>query len=213
MSSCVIWTKMWLSNWMTALVSEIMHMLWVICAPTNPLHVCLSQIKRMLDKKIYIIQGEIGTVVGAIKRNSRWNTHTPLVSSRPAIFTHYLSLLPLQNPRENDIFPLTVFAESCNYGFVTKRKTSSVFFPQLWLSDVNRKICCFFIRPFRKKFYADRGEGFMLIWTWSMSTLDEGPYCHRLDKVSLRKGKWHMWGTKGGQAEGVQEEWESLGFS
>lgn len=101
----------------------------MICAPTNPLHVCLSQIKRMLDKKIYIIQGEIGTVVGAIKRNSRWNTHTPLVSSRPAIFTHYLSLLPLQNPRENDIFPLTVFAESCNYGFVTKRKTSSVFFP------------------------------------------------------------------------------------
>lgn len=35
---------------------------------------------KMLDKKIYIIQGEIGTVVGAIKRNSRWNTHTPLVS-------------------------------------------------------------------------------------------------------------------------------------
>lgn len=46
-----------------------------------------------------------------------------------------------------------------------------------------------------------------------MSTLDEGPYCHRLDKVSLRQGKWHMWGTKGGQAEGVQEEWESLGLS
>lgn len=34
----------------------------------------------MVDKKIYIIQGEVGTVVGAIKRNSRWNTHTPLVS-------------------------------------------------------------------------------------------------------------------------------------
>ncbi|KAM3606518.1 uncharacterized protein V6R79_017763 [Siganus canaliculatus] len=32
----------------------------------------------MVDKNIYIIQGEIGTVVGAIKRNSRWNTHTPL---------------------------------------------------------------------------------------------------------------------------------------
>lgn len=50
--------------------------------------VCLFQIKRMLDKKIYIIQGEIGTVVGAIKRNSRWNTHTPLVSLKSAIFTH-----------------------------------------------------------------------------------------------------------------------------
>uniref|UniRef100_A0A3Q3LPJ8 Golgi-specific brefeldin A-resistance guanine nucleotide exchange factor 1 n=1 Tax=Mastacembelus armatus TaxID=205130 RepID=A0A3Q3LPJ8_9TELE len=32
----------------------------------------------MVDKNIYIIQGEISTVVGAIKRNSRWNTHTPL---------------------------------------------------------------------------------------------------------------------------------------
>ncbi|XP_028278427.1 Golgi-specific brefeldin A-resistance guanine nucleotide exchange factor 1 isoform X2 [Parambassis ranga] len=32
----------------------------------------------MVDKNIYIVQGEIATVVGAIKRNSRWNTHTPL---------------------------------------------------------------------------------------------------------------------------------------
>uniref|UniRef100_A0A3Q1HD30 Golgi-specific brefeldin A-resistance guanine nucleotide exchange factor 1 n=1 Tax=Anabas testudineus TaxID=64144 RepID=A0A3Q1HD30_ANATE len=32
----------------------------------------------MVDKNIYIVQGEISTVVGAIKRNSRWNTHTPL---------------------------------------------------------------------------------------------------------------------------------------
>lgn len=35
----------------------------------------------MVDKNIYIVQGEISTVVGAIKRNSRWNTHTPLVSA------------------------------------------------------------------------------------------------------------------------------------
>ncbi|XP_019737648.1 Golgi-specific brefeldin A-resistance guanine nucleotide exchange factor 1 isoform X3 [Hippocampus comes] len=32
----------------------------------------------MVDKSIYIVQGEISAVVGAIKRNSRWNTHTPL---------------------------------------------------------------------------------------------------------------------------------------
>ncbi|XP_077350536.1 Golgi-specific brefeldin A-resistance guanine nucleotide exchange factor 1 isoform X2 [Festucalex cinctus] len=32
----------------------------------------------MVDKNIYIVQGEITAVVGAIKRNSRWNTHTPL---------------------------------------------------------------------------------------------------------------------------------------
>lgn len=39
-----------------------------------------SQKSSMVDKNIYIVQGEISTVVGAIKRNSRWNTHTPLVS-------------------------------------------------------------------------------------------------------------------------------------
>ncbi|KAG5266301.1 hypothetical protein AALO_G00229450 [Alosa alosa] len=33
---------------------------------------------NMVDKHIYIVQGEIATVVGAIKRNSR-TTHTPLV--------------------------------------------------------------------------------------------------------------------------------------
>ena len=34
----------------------------------------------MVDKNIYIIQGEINIVVGAIKRNARWSTNTPLVS-------------------------------------------------------------------------------------------------------------------------------------
>lgn len=43
----------------------------------------------MVDKKIYIIQGEVAAVVGAIKRNSRWNTHTPLVSVfRPVASDH-----------------------------------------------------------------------------------------------------------------------------
>ncbi|XP_067278323.1 Golgi-specific brefeldin A-resistance guanine nucleotide exchange factor 1 isoform X3 [Pseudorasbora parva] len=32
----------------------------------------------MVDKNIYIVQGEISVVVTAIKRNSRWSTHTPL---------------------------------------------------------------------------------------------------------------------------------------
>lgn len=36
----------------------------------------------MVDKNIYIIQGEISIVVGAIKRNARWSTHTPLVSGQ-----------------------------------------------------------------------------------------------------------------------------------
>lgn len=34
----------------------------------------------MVDKNIYIVQGEINAVVGAIKRNARWSTHTHLVS-------------------------------------------------------------------------------------------------------------------------------------
>lgn len=33
-----------------------------------------------MDKNIYIIQGEVNTVVGAIKRSARWSTHTHLVS-------------------------------------------------------------------------------------------------------------------------------------
>ncbi|XP_075466806.1 Golgi-specific brefeldin A-resistance guanine nucleotide exchange factor 1 isoform X11 [Ascaphus truei] len=32
----------------------------------------------MVDKNIYIVQGEISTVVGAIKRNARWSMHTTL---------------------------------------------------------------------------------------------------------------------------------------
>ncbi|XP_042357717.1 Golgi-specific brefeldin A-resistance guanine nucleotide exchange factor 1 isoform X1 [Plectropomus leopardus] len=42
--------------------------------------VALSSFEKsnMVDKNIYIVQGEVSTVVGAIKRNSRWNTHTPL---------------------------------------------------------------------------------------------------------------------------------------
>ena len=43
---------------------------------------CFSRFARMVDKNIYIIQGEISIVVGAIKRNARWSTHTPLVSGQ-----------------------------------------------------------------------------------------------------------------------------------
>lgn len=46
----------------------------------------------MVDKNIYIVQGEISTVVGAIKRNSRWNTHTPLVSSTPACYVLFYTV-------------------------------------------------------------------------------------------------------------------------
>ncbi|XP_063194621.1 Golgi-specific brefeldin A-resistance guanine nucleotide exchange factor 1 isoform X1 [Chroicocephalus ridibundus] len=47
---------------------------------------------RMVDKNIYIVQGEINTVVGAIKRNARWSTHTHLDEERDPLL-HSFSLL------------------------------------------------------------------------------------------------------------------------
>ncbi|VTJ87378.1 Hypothetical predicted protein, partial [Marmota monax] len=51
---------------------------------------------RMVDKNIYIIQGEINIVVGAIKRNARWSTHTPLDEERDPLlhsFSHLKEVL------------------------------------------------------------------------------------------------------------------------
>ncbi|NXE22437.1 GBF1 factor, partial [Ardeotis kori] len=52
----------------------------------------LFRIVRMVDKNIYIIQGEINAVVGAIKRNARWSTHTHLDEERDPLL-HSFSLL------------------------------------------------------------------------------------------------------------------------
>ncbi|KAI5108102.1 Golgi-specific brefeldin A-resistance guanine nucleotide exchange factor 1 isoform X1, partial [Silurus meridionalis] len=46
----------------------------------------------MVDKNIYIIQGEIATVVGAIKRNSRWSTHTPLDEEQDPLLSSFSQL-------------------------------------------------------------------------------------------------------------------------
>ncbi|KAM6105120.1 LOW QUALITY PROTEIN: Golgi-specific brefeldin A-resistance guanine nucleotide exchange factor 1 [Pterocles gutturalis] len=47
---------------------------------------------RMVDKNVYIVQGEINTVVGAIKRNARWSTHTHLDEERDPLL-HSFSVL------------------------------------------------------------------------------------------------------------------------
>ncbi|XP_033004522.1 Golgi-specific brefeldin A-resistance guanine nucleotide exchange factor 1 isoform X2 [Lacerta agilis] len=47
---------------------------------------------RIVDKNIYIIQGEINTVVGAIKRSARWSTHTHLDEDRDPLL-HSFSVL------------------------------------------------------------------------------------------------------------------------
>ncbi|XP_017318956.2 Golgi-specific brefeldin A-resistance guanine nucleotide exchange factor 1 isoform X1 [Ictalurus punctatus] len=46
----------------------------------------------MVEKNIYIIQGEIATVVGAIKRNSRWSTHTPLDEEQDPLLSSFSHL-------------------------------------------------------------------------------------------------------------------------
>ncbi|KAI1894387.1 hypothetical protein AGOR_G00115290 [Albula goreensis] len=51
----------------------------------------------MVDKNIYIVQGEIGTVVGAIKRNSRWSTHTPLDEEQDPLLNSFSHLKEILN--------------------------------------------------------------------------------------------------------------------
>uniref|UniRef100_A0A8C7UJ86 Golgi-specific brefeldin A-resistance guanine nucleotide exchange factor 1 n=1 Tax=Oncorhynchus mykiss TaxID=8022 RepID=A0A8C7UJ86_ONCMY len=51
----------------------------------------------MVDKNIYIVQGEICTVVGAIKRNSRWNTHTPLDEEQDPLLNSFSHLKEILN--------------------------------------------------------------------------------------------------------------------
>ncbi|XP_066534490.1 Golgi-specific brefeldin A-resistance guanine nucleotide exchange factor 1 isoform X3 [Hoplias malabaricus] len=51
----------------------------------------------MVDKNIYIVQGEISTVVGAIKRNSRWSTHTPLDEEQDPLLNNFSQLKDVLN--------------------------------------------------------------------------------------------------------------------
>ncbi|XP_032868449.1 Golgi-specific brefeldin A-resistance guanine nucleotide exchange factor 1 isoform X2 [Amblyraja radiata] len=57
---------------------------------------CPGGFITMIDKSIYIVQGEINSVVGAIKRNSRWTTHTPLEEEQDPLlncFNHLKEVL------------------------------------------------------------------------------------------------------------------------
>ncbi|XP_063817458.1 Golgi-specific brefeldin A-resistance guanine nucleotide exchange factor 1 isoform X3 [Pseudophryne corroboree] len=51
----------------------------------------------MVDKKIYIVQGEIGTIVGAIKRNARWSMHTPLDEEQDPLLHSFSQLKDVLN--------------------------------------------------------------------------------------------------------------------
>ncbi|XP_055026813.2 Golgi-specific brefeldin A-resistance guanine nucleotide exchange factor 1 isoform X5 [Misgurnus anguillicaudatus] len=51
----------------------------------------------MMDKNIYIVQGEISIVVAAIKRNSRWSTHTPLDEEQDPLLNSFSNLKEILN--------------------------------------------------------------------------------------------------------------------
>ncbi|XP_075072738.1 Golgi-specific brefeldin A-resistance guanine nucleotide exchange factor 1 isoform X8 [Mixophyes fleayi] len=51
----------------------------------------------MVDKNIYIVQGEIGTIVGAIKRNARWSMHTPLDEEQDPLLHSFSQLKDVLN--------------------------------------------------------------------------------------------------------------------
>ncbi|XP_075697734.1 Golgi-specific brefeldin A-resistance guanine nucleotide exchange factor 1 isoform X6 [Rhinoderma darwinii] len=51
----------------------------------------------MVDKNIYIVQGEIGIIVGAIKRNARWSIHTPLDEEQDPLLHSFSQLKDILN--------------------------------------------------------------------------------------------------------------------
>uniref|UniRef100_A0A8V5HD53 Uncharacterized protein n=1 Tax=Melopsittacus undulatus TaxID=13146 RepID=A0A8V5HD53_MELUD len=61
----------------------------------------------MVDKNIYIVQGEINAVVGAIKRNARWSTHTHLDEERDPLLHSFSYLKEVLNNITGEL-PLAV---------------------------------------------------------------------------------------------------------
>ncbi|XP_068114035.1 Golgi-specific brefeldin A-resistance guanine nucleotide exchange factor 1 isoform X3 [Hyperolius riggenbachi] len=51
----------------------------------------------MVDRNISIIQGEISTIVGAIKRNARWSMHTPLDEEQDPLLHSFSQLKEVLN--------------------------------------------------------------------------------------------------------------------
>ncbi|PIO25320.1 hypothetical protein AB205_0176400, partial [Aquarana catesbeiana] len=52
---------------------------------------------KMVDRNIYIVQGEISTIVGAIKRNARWSMHTPLDEEQDPLLHSFSQLKEVLN--------------------------------------------------------------------------------------------------------------------
>ncbi|XP_078499344.1 Golgi-specific brefeldin A-resistance guanine nucleotide exchange factor 1 isoform X2 [Lissotriton helveticus] len=64
----------------------------------------------MVDKNIYVVQGEISIVVGAIKRNSRWSTRTPMDEEQDPLLHSFSQLKDVLNTiTELDVIEPNVF--------------------------------------------------------------------------------------------------------
>ncbi|KAK1791614.1 hypothetical protein P4O66_013617 [Electrophorus voltai] len=103
----------------------------------------------MVDKNIYIVQGEISTVVGAIKRNSRWSTHTPLDEEQDPLLNSFSYLKEKLN---NIKGKAEDFVGLVSDGFLCKHCSACLlmFVPYalLCLSDLSDVEPNVFLRPF-----------------------------------------------------------------
>ncbi|XP_063121029.1 Golgi-specific brefeldin A-resistance guanine nucleotide exchange factor 1 isoform X7 [Rattus norvegicus] len=100
----------------------------------------------MVDKNIYIIQGEINIVVGAIKRNARWSTHIPLDEERDPLLHSFSHLKEVLNSGtelseiEPNVF-LRPFLE------VIRSEDTTGPITGLALTSVNKFLSCALIDP------------------------------------------------------------------
>uniref|UniRef100_A0ACB8F7Z4 Uncharacterized protein n=1 Tax=Sphaerodactylus townsendi TaxID=933632 RepID=A0ACB8F7Z4_9SAUR len=77
----------------------------------------MDGIGRIVDKNIYIIQGEINTVVGAIKRSARWSTHTHMDEERDPLLHSFRILKDVLHNLTASLFDLGSTVPSIAFDF------------------------------------------------------------------------------------------------
>ncbi|XP_039604270.1 Golgi-specific brefeldin A-resistance guanine nucleotide exchange factor 1-like [Polypterus senegalus] len=94
----------------------------------------------MMDKNITIVLGEISVVVGAIRKTSRWNTHTPLNEEQDTLFSKFRQLNGvLNNIKElSDIEPIEFHRPFLE---VIKSEDFTGPITELALKSVNKFLC------------------------------------------------------------------------
>ncbi|XP_069466354.1 Golgi-specific brefeldin A-resistance guanine nucleotide exchange factor 1 [Ambystoma mexicanum] len=101
----------------------------------------------MVDRNIYIVQGEIGYVVGAIKRNARWSTHTPLDEEQDPLLHSFSQLKDvLNNITELSKIEPNVFLRP--FLEVIRSEDTTGPITGLALTSVNKFLSCALIDPY-----------------------------------------------------------------